>query len=231
MLLASGVALAAEAKGGMAYDVKGGYYETCSCAVSCPCAARMKPTEPHCDAVMLFHIDKGKVGKTSLDGINFAVLLRTPKDQVAFDAVEKGEVDLFTLYLDDKAKPEQREALGKLMPALFGDKELKGSKPPQFVPITFEAKGDQAKLDAAGGKLAFEIENLDTGNKTKLAVERTGGKGAKRIKLTNSSPFPFVADPTQGKSATFHYDDLGAKWDHSGRNAFFSTFASKGTIK
>jgi hypothetical protein len=213
------------------YDIKGQYYETCSCAVSCPCAAMMKPTEPHCDAVMTFHIEKGHVGKTKLDGLTFIGLMRTPKGAVAFEAFGKHEMDLFTMYLDDKATPEQREALGQLMPALFGKDEIKGSKPPQFVPMTLEVKGDVAKLNAAGGKLAYEVENLDTGSGTKLAADRTGGKGAKRIKLTNSAPFPFIADPTQGRSTSFHYDDLGTKWDYSGRNAFFSTFAAKSAGK
>jgi hypothetical protein len=72
---------------------------------------------------------------------------------------------------------------------------------------------------------------LARGSKGKLAGERTPGKTTKRIVLTNSAPFPWVKDPTQGKSMAFHYDDLGMKWDHPGRNAFFSTFASKGTIK
>jgi hypothetical protein len=227
----SASALAAEGKaGGMAYDVKGSYYETCSCAVSCPCAAMMKPTEPHCDAVMTFHIDSGKVGKVKLDGLTFITLLRSPKGAVVFESFGKGEMDLFTMYIDDKATPEQREALGKLMPALFGDKEIKGSKPPQFVPMTLDVQGDVAKLTAAGNKLTYEIENLNLGTETKAAAPK-GKDAPKRIKLTNSAPFPWIADPTQGRSKAFHYDDLGTKWDYSGRNAFFSTWTSKGSIK
>ena len=46
-------AVGALAKGGKtSYDVKGHYYETCGCAVSCPCATgEFLPTEAHCDAV------------------------------------------------------------------------------------------------------------------------------------------------------------------------------------
>jgi hypothetical protein len=225
-------ALAAEGGGGTAqWDVKGSYYETCACNVSCPCAASMKPTEAHCDAFMTFHIDKGKVGTTKLDGLNFVGVLRSPKDQVVKEAFAKHEVDLLTFYFDDKASDAQKAALGAIIPELFGKDEMKGFKPPQFVPITLEVSGDVAKLNAAGGKLAFEIENLDVGDKTKESAGKGAKKGAQRIKLTNTAPFPWIADPTQGRSKSFHFDDLGTKWDYSGRNAYFSSFTAKGTTK
>jgi hypothetical protein len=220
----------AAAQKGTAWDIKGSYYETCACKVSCPCAAMMKPTEPHCDAFMVFHIEKGKVGKTKLDGINMVGVLRSPKDAVVFEAFKKHEVDLLAFYLDDKATDEQKQALGSIMPELFGKDEIKGSKPPQWVPITLEVSGDIAKLTAAGGKLAMETENLDVGGETKEGTAAKDPKKVRRIKLTNTAPFPWIGDVTQGRSKSFHYDDLGTKWDYSGRNAYFAEFTAKGTV-
>ena len=212
-----------------AYSVSGHYYETCACAVSCPCASNLKPTEPHCDAAMLFHLDRGHVGTTALDGLNIVGVIRSPEGAVVNEAMEKGDMDLMTFYLDDRATPPQREAIGKLMPALFGASQPKGFKPPQFTPIKVDVQGDIAKLDVGPGRVTFEIENLSPGPDTKLAAKgRPGTK--KRVTLTNTAPFPWVHDVTQGRAKVFDYDDLGHKWHYEGRNAFFSTFASTGTV-
>jgi hypothetical protein len=114
------------------------------------------------------------------------------------------------------------------MAALFGTHDMKGQKPAQFVPMNFSVDGDNAKLDAIGGKLSFEIEDISVGEETKTGAKGKAGK--KRIVLTNTAAFPFIADVSQGQSHAFHYDDLGVKWDYKDRNAFFSTFASKGII-
>lgn len=236
-LLAASVSLAAAvaaepkaATTGTAYAVKGRYYETCACMVSCPCASNLKPTEAHCDAAMVFHVERGSVGATALDGLNIVGVIRSPEGAVVNEAMKKGEMDLMTFYFDDRANPQQREAIGRLMPALFGEGQPKGFKPPQFVPVKLDVQGDVARLDVGSGKVAFEIENLSTGSDTKLGAKgKTVAK--KRVTLTNSAPFPWIADPTQGRSKAFDYNDLGTKWHYEGRNAFFSTFSSMGTVK
>src|SRR5262252_4623343 len=80
-IAAAGTGARAKASGkGAPYAASGHYYETCACAVSCPCATNeFLPTEGHCDAVMLFHLDKANVGKTKMDGLNVAVVLKSPK--------------------------------------------------------------------------------------------------------------------------------------------------------
>lgn len=240
IVAASGLAaLAAEA--GMAgadagkpvtYSLQGKYYETCACMVSCPCPsnATLPTGGEHCDAISLFHVDKGMVNQTKIDGINFAIVLRSPKGAKVLDSFEKGEMDLFTLYFDDKANDAQKQALGMVMPALFGTKEIKGSKPPQWAPMSLTVDGDTAKFNIDGGKkLAFEIQNIKLPGKTKEGAPMK--PGSDRIELTNTAPFPWVGHITQGIGSKFHYDDLGSKWDYEGRNAFFGTFDAKGTYK
>lgn len=213
-----------------AYSLQGSYYESCACKVSCPCASNMTlPTEGHCDAVSLFHVAKGKVGTTSLDGLNMAVVMRSPEGQKVQDAMARGEMDLFTLYLDDKATPPQREALGEVMPALFGAGEIKGSRPPQWAPMALDVQGDVARFTISGGeKLAFEIENVSVGEATKLDAKAS--PQSHRIELSNTAPFPWVHSITQGFSKRFHYADLGASWDYAERNAFFGVIAASGTL-
>jgi hypothetical protein len=63
-----------------------------------------RPTQGYCDAGLVFHVERGSYGPTSLDGLSFAVLLRTPGPM--------GQGDWTVgLILDERASPEQREAL------------------------------------------------------------------------------------------------------------------------
>jgi hypothetical protein len=198
---------------GASYDVKGKYYETCACAVSCPCATNATlPTEGHCDGVSLIHIEKGSVGKTKLDGLNLAVVLRSPKGKKVMDSFNEGVMDLLTVYIDDKATPEQRAAIPGLMGGLFGTKEIKGEKPPQFAPMELTIEGDTAKFTIAGGtKLSFEINNIALADTTKMGAKNPGK--AKRLTIDGAVPFPWVKGVSQGISKSFKYNDLGAKWE------------------
>ncbi|HVP67178.1 MAG TPA: DUF1326 domain-containing protein [Anaeromyxobacteraceae bacterium] len=212
--------------GGSAFDAKGKYYETCACAVSCPCGTNeFLPTEGHCDAVMLFHLTHATVGMTKMDGLNFAVVLKSPNNQKVMDAMNKGEMDHFAIYLDDRATKDQQAAFPKLLAGMFGKMEVKNAKAPAFATISLVAGGDTAKIDIGGGKLVADLVNI------KVGESKTGGKTvARRIKLDGVTPFPWVMNVTQGKSVTFHYADGDTHWDYKDRNAFFGDFSTKGTV-
>jgi hypothetical protein len=215
----------AYAKGGTAVDVKGHYYETCDCAVSCPCATtKFTPTEGHCDAVSFFHLDKASVGKTKLDGLNLAVVLKSPKGQKVLDAMSKGDMDHFAIYFDEKATEEQRKTFPDLMAALFGKMEIKNAKAPAFVAMAVDSDGENAKL-TIGDKLTADIENIQVGE-TKFGTKTV----PKHIKLEGVTPFPWMGGLTQGRSRSFHYVDGATKWDYKDRNAFFGEFAHKATV-
>jgi hypothetical protein len=216
----------AKAGKGTAFEAKGHYIETCGCAVSCPCATNeFLPTEGHCDAVMTFHLDKASVGKTKLDGLSFAVVLKSPKNRKILEAFSKGEMDHFAIYLDDKATDEQKAALPQLLEGMFGKMEIKGAKAPAFVPISITSDGETAKIDIANGKLTADLENIKVGE-TKQGAKTV----AKHIKLDGVVPFPWISNTTQGKSKSFHYVEGPVKWDYKDRNAFFGDFTNKGTI-
>jgi len=208
------------------WDAKGKYYETCGCAVSCPCGTgEFLPTENHCDAVMVFHFDKASYGKTKLDGLNVVGVLRSPKSQKVLEAFMKGEMDHFAIYLDDKATDEQKAAIGPFLDALLGKMEIKGAKAPAFVPIKLDVNGDEAKIDIANGKLTADIVELALPSETKEGKKQT----AKRYEIKGAAPFPFIPMVNQGKSKSFHYADGPVKWDYKDRNAFFADFATKGS--
>ncbi len=212
------------------YDVQGKYYDTCACPVSCSCGANVTlPVEGHCAGVILLHIERGRVGKVTLEGLNIAIVERTPKGMKTGDAfLIKRDMDLLTVYLDDQASPRQKEAMPILLAGLLGTKQIKGFRPPQWALMSLHVEGDVAKFKIGdGAKLSFEIENVDL-DKVEPGVPR--GDPSKRITLTNVAPFAFIHNVTQGYSKSFHYADLGAAWDFKERNAFFGTFTARGVV-
>jgi hypothetical protein len=224
-MFAFGGMAAAKSKG-TSVEVKGKYYETCGCKVSCPCATNeFLPSEGHCDAMMFFHLDKASVGATKLDGFNLVAVLKSPQNRKIMEAFQKGEMDHFAFYFDDKATEEQRKAIPQLMEAMFGKMEIKGAKAPVFVPIKLTAEGDTATVDVAGGKLTADIVNI------KVGETKNGAKiESKHIGLDGAVPFPWVVKTTQGKSNSFHYVDGPVKWDYKDRNAFFGEISHKATL-
>lgn len=227
VLLLVAVAAAAVA-GGTAYEVHGRYYETCSCTVSCPCAPNATlPTEGHCDAVSVYHITHGRVGTVKLDGLTLAHVFRTAHGIKVMDAMTQGKLDLFTLYGDDQATPAQRQALDRLAAALFPPGPDKPAQVGEWVPMELKISGDDATFTIDGGKkLAFETHDIAVGS---TKVGRPNGK-ENRVMLTNTAPFPWIADISQGISKGFHYADAKVTWDYKERNAFFGTIAAKGTV-
>jgi hypothetical protein len=226
-LALAGSAWSAATNTGPAYDIQGHYYDTCACNVSCSCGANVSlPSEGHCDGIVLLHIDKGKVGAVGVDGLNLAIVLRSPEGKKVEDALEHGDMDHLTVYIDDRATPEQRQMMPPLLGGLLGTGEVRGFKPPQFAPMSLVAQGDNARFQIAGGsKLSFEIEDIDV-TKTKPGKPHPEGN---RIHLTNVAPFPWITNVTQGYSKDFKYSDYGVNWEYKNRNAFFGSFATKGT--
>lgn len=90
-----------------AWQLTGDYCETCSCDFICPCITSNMadvPTKGHCDFAMVFHINSGRYGNTSLDDLNFALIGHTP------DVMGKGDWSV-GLITDDRASAEQQQAL------------------------------------------------------------------------------------------------------------------------
>ena len=224
-LAVSGVVWGAEA--GPTYDVQGKYYDTCACHVSCSCGANVVlPSEGHCDGVIVLHIDKGRIGAESLDGLNLAIVLRSPQGKKVLSSMVSGDMDHLTVYIDDKATAPQRRVMPSLLGGLLGTQEVRGFKPPQFAPMSLTLNGDSARFDISAGRtLSFDIENIDV-EKVNPGVPH--GDPGKRISLTNVAPFPWITNVTQGYSKVFRYADLGMSWEYKDRNAFFGTFATKG---
>jgi hypothetical protein len=93
-----------------AWRVRGEYFETCSCDYVCPCILTnmsARPTQDACTFAMVFHVDSGTYGSETLDGLNFAVIGRTP------GVMAEGNWSV-GVVVDERASASQREALGAI---------------------------------------------------------------------------------------------------------------------
>ncbi len=129
----------------MAYQLEGSMLEVCTCKVICPCWVGEDPDGGTCDGVIAYHIDKGKVNGVDVSGRTFVVLAHIPGN------VLKGNWRV-VVYVDDKATPQQQEALmkaftGKLGGPLKDQAQLIGEVVAvERVPITFTVDGGRGRL-------------------------------------------------------------------------------------
>jgi hypothetical protein len=191
------------------WNVKGQYYETCSCDFVCPCLPgqmAVKPTKDSCTFAMAFQIEQGKFGTVSLDGLGFIVLGFTP------EAMGKGNWSV-GLVTDERASTEQREAItviasgaaGGPMAALSG---LIGKfLGVESAPIAFERSGVKWSVKAARlvDMAAQGAMGINPGATEPLYLENTGHPAADRFALAHA--------------VKSHVDALGLSWDDaSGKN-------------
>jgi hypothetical protein len=95
----------------VSWNVKGSYFETCSCELMCPCNFSFDhgATYDYCRVVLVFHIREGEIEGTDVDGRKIAVIADTPK------VMTEGNWRL-GMFVDEEATDEQVEKLS----AVFG---------------------------------------------------------------------------------------------------------------
>jgi hypothetical protein len=89
------------------WRVSGNYMETCNCDFLCPCITSnlaAQPSKGHCDAALVYHIDRGMYGDVKLDDLNFAVLIHAP------GVMGAGNMSVGVIT-DERASAEQQAAL------------------------------------------------------------------------------------------------------------------------
>lgn len=192
------------------WKLSGTYFETCNCAPACPCVFLSPPTEGDCTAIVAWHIDRGRYGDTSLDGLNVALAVYSPGNMI--ESKWKAAA-----YFDEKADTAQNDALHTIFSGKAGGHpqvlasfigEMAGAK---NVKMDFESGGKTCRLSISG---VAETE-----------IERLEGQGGRPVTIDNH---PLAIAP--GKSATvarsrrFRLKDYDWDWTLSGRNGFSSPF-------
>jgi hypothetical protein len=88
------------------WSVQGDWFDTCKCAIPCPCYFAQPPTHGDCDGILAWHIREGKYGQVLLDGLN--VMAVGAFEGNIWEGKTKASMGIF---LDERADERQREAL------------------------------------------------------------------------------------------------------------------------
>ena len=172
------------------WSLRGEYMESCNCDYLCPCIytnLEGAATHDHCTAVTVFGIDEGHFGKTKLDGLKFALVIRSGRVMADGNWIFAGVVD-------DSANDLQRAALAAIVggeaggaPALIRENLVSDFRGIEFRPIEVHIEGLERSA-AIPDILAFEIEGVASRNPSgePLYIDNTAHPASRRLALARS---------------------------------------------
>jgi hypothetical protein len=164
------------------------FFTACNCDWGCPCNFNAGPTEGRCMGFDAWSIITGRFGRASLDGARLAQYYKFP------GPIDQGE-GMSCLYIDDRATPEQREALetigrgkaGGGFFELFGTQLVTTWLPTKFVRIGFEFSDGAGRVSIDGfGEAESVLLNYPDGTILHPWQELPHGIEFKRGLMTNA---------------------------------------------
>ena len=202
------------------WSLEGTIFEACNChSAPCPCAFFRDPTGSDCRTVAVLHIEKGKMGSTTLDGLHAALIA------YATGYLMKG-IDKAGFILDEAASSDQRRALlsifGGQAGGFFGEfgKLVKNNLGVKYA--KFQYHNDGKSWSASAGKM-LEVKGGIVKAPPGLGVETTPKK---------SETYDFFYGPSMekilGTSEYFRSDLDGLEFDISDRNSASGKFRYQG---
>jgi hypothetical protein len=211
VLVAGGFGLSAIAdgmgkeKGGTAWKISGDLEEACSCNPACPCWFKAQPSRMTCDGVQAVFIQKGRYGKTPLDGLAVVEFVQSPEGKSMFESF--GNWNFENVYIDEKATSEQREALKAIAAHLFPPAAK--TREFHYVPITRKIEGAE--------------HSVTVGESGSFSGHLIAGGYSGSPKISN----PPLADPThreylQGHTTKLTYNGSGQGWSYKDSNYMFN---------
>ncbi|MEO7165902.1 MAG: DUF1326 domain-containing protein [Spartobacteria bacterium] len=153
------------------------YLQSCNCDYGCPCEFSAPPTTGLCEGMGAWRIDKGKYDGLALDGLGLAFAAKWP------GAIHEGNGTIL-VYVDEKASPEQREALLNIASGKDGGlpfeilvTTISKMLEPRFVPFDFKVDGLQSSVRVGENfRIALEpIKNPVTREPEQVAVNHGTG--------------------------------------------------------
>jgi hypothetical protein len=205
------------------WNVEGGWFDVCRCAVPCPCSWAQPPDDGFCEGILVWHIEKGHYGNVTLDGLNVVVvgafkgnIWENPTDFV--DAI----------FMDDRADEAQRGALQMVFsgqaggwPKRFSEIAKGETKGMTFAPITVKIAPDLSSWSA-------EIPGHVLATANALTGPTSNGKFPEIRNLPGSEVGP-DGIATWGKATGDRADAFGLSWDHgAGKSSKYISFEWSG---
>jgi hypothetical protein len=196
----------------MAWKVEGDFFENCSCIFgSCRCIYHSFP--PLCEAGIAWHIERGEFGDVRLDALNVVAVFRASGAPIVGD---------MALYVDDRASPQQSEALGKIFTC------QKGGQLALIAPFVGKVLGTRR----------VPIEYRVQGKVRSVSVPQTLEIVIDPAKGGNVKEGPYLAEPPNCwlthrplylvSSRKGTYTDYGRRWDSTGKTGYYGKFSYSG---
>jgi hypothetical protein len=199
------------------WSLRGEYMESCNCDYLCPCIytnPQGPATHDHCIAVMVFRIDEGLAGPLRLDGLKFALVIRSGK------VMADGKW-VFGVVVDEAADPLQRRALAAIAggesggaPGMIRQNLVSDFRGVEFRPIEVEIAGHTRRVRVPE-LLSFEVDGVLSRNRggEPYYLDNTGHPAGRRLALARS------------KATRVHAFGLDLDLVDRGNNGHFAPFA------
>jgi hypothetical protein len=174
----------------ISWMISGEYMESCNCDYLCPCIftnPQAPATHEHCTAAMAFRIDSGHHGETSLDGLTFALVIRSGRVMADGNWA-------FACVVDEAADDAQRNALAGIASgeaggptALIRNNLVSDFRGVAYRPITFATEGLRRSVTIPD-VLAFEIEGVVSRNRggEPFYIDNTAHPANRRLALARA---------------------------------------------
>lgn len=153
------------------------YLQSCNCDYGCPCEFSAPPSPGFCEGLGVWRIDRGEFDGLKLDGTGLGFAAKWP------GAIHEGNGTV-VLFVDEKASPEQREALLEIGSGQAGGLpfEILATTfttllEPQFVPFDFNLDGLKSSARLGDSlQIALEpIKNPATGEPEQVTLNHGTG--------------------------------------------------------
>jgi hypothetical protein len=170
--------------------MRGEYMESCNCDYLCQCIytnPQGPVTHDHCTAALVFRIDAGSYGDTKLDGLKFALVIRSGKVMADGNWIFAGVVD-------ERADDAQRQALAAIVggqaggpPAFICENLVSDFRGVEFKPIEFTLDGLR-RSTVIPDVLSFEIEGVASRNRSgePFYIDNTSHPAGRRLALARA---------------------------------------------
>ncbi len=181
------------------WHLKGEEASGCNCAWGCPCQFNALPTHGRCEGVMTLRVTEGHFGTVRLDGVPFAAVFSFP------GAIHEGN-GTFQVILDERATPEQRDAIIAISGGGHGGTffeifaAVAPHRPTPLVsPIEIEADRERrtARLSLPGvvEYRAEPIKNPVTGEEHRAQIRLPNGFEYREAEMGNTTWLKVAAGP------------------------------------
>ena len=172
------------------WQISGEYMESCNCDYLCPCIytnPQGQATLDNCTASLVFRIDNGQSGAVNLEGLSFALLIRSGRVMADGNWA-------FACVIDAGADAAQRAALSAIVsgevggtPGMIRSNLVSDFRGVAFKPIDFRMDGLKRSVSIPD-VLSFEIEGVASRNRSgePFYIDNTAHPANRRLALARA---------------------------------------------